>query len=172
MINDWVEATIDFTKPDQLSNWRIVNDGVMGGLSQGKIRFDDEGMIFSGYVSLENNGGFTSFRSPYQRMDLSGFETIEIKYKSSGLDCALSFDQYTRFWRPNHKLKLPVSPDWTTIKVPLNELKQYRMGDATGEQMDTEALANTIRLGFITDSKKAGDFVLHVAYVKFAADNK
>ena len=105
-------------------------------------------------------------------MDLSGFETIEIKYRSEGLDCALSFDRYTRFWLPNHKLKLPISPDWTVIKVPLSELKQYRMGNATGAKMDNEALANTIRLGFITDSKKAGEFSLQVAYIKFAAKNK
>ena len=42
----------------------IVNDGVMGGVSQSGLRHDPQGMIFEGQVSLENNGGFASMRSP------------------------------------------------------------------------------------------------------------
>ena len=44
--------------------WRIVNDGVMGGLSKGNISFTDGGtMVFKGNLSLENNGGFSSVRT-------------------------------------------------------------------------------------------------------------
>ena len=38
--------------------WRIVNDGVMGGLSSSKAIVKDDKIIFNGNVSLENNGGF------------------------------------------------------------------------------------------------------------------
>lgn len=171
LIQASIESTIDFTESDKFNNWQIINDGVMGGLSQGKIRFNEEGMVFSGFVSLENNGGFTSFRSPFQHIDLSGFESIQIKYKSSGLDCAISFDRSRRFWRPNHKLKLPVSSDWTTLNIPLSQLNEYRMGNLTGDQMSQEDLSQIIRIGFITDSKSAGEFSLQVAYIKFSSQN-
>ena len=43
--------------------WTIVNDGVMGGLSSSEIiETEEKTLIFSGLVSLENNGGFASVR--------------------------------------------------------------------------------------------------------------
>ena len=44
--------------------WTTVNDPVMGGMSTSMITFGDGGLVFSGNVSLENNGGFASARSP------------------------------------------------------------------------------------------------------------
>ena len=39
--------------------WQTVLDGVMGGLSTGRIAEGDGGTLrFSGELSLENNGGF------------------------------------------------------------------------------------------------------------------
>ncbi|MFT6863147.1 MAG: NADH dehydrogenase [ubiquinone] 1 alpha subcomplex assembly factor 1, partial [Akkermansiaceae bacterium] len=35
--------------------WRVVDDGVMGGLSKGKIEISDDGILnFNGKLSLEN----------------------------------------------------------------------------------------------------------------------
>jgi len=49
----------DFTEKSDLTNWYVVVDGVMGGLSQGSFGVNDEGNgVFKGTVSLENNGGF------------------------------------------------------------------------------------------------------------------
>ncbi len=44
--------------------WTTVNDPVMGGKSTSMISFGDGGLQFSGTISLENNGGFASARSP------------------------------------------------------------------------------------------------------------
>ena len=42
-----------------IKNWNIVNDDVMGGISRSSLSMNDENnLIFSGYLSLENNGGF------------------------------------------------------------------------------------------------------------------
>ena len=44
--------------------WRITDDRVMGGRSQGKFEITKQDtMRFSGNLSLENNGGFSSVRS-------------------------------------------------------------------------------------------------------------
>ncbi|MFY0592027.1 CIA30 family protein [Roseivirga sp.] len=163
------EMVFDFGKGKSGENWAVVNDGVMGGLSNGKAVLTDDSMVFSGTVSLENNGGFTSLRAPYARYDLSVYDQVEIKYKSSGLDCALNVYQYQRFWRPNFKMPIASSNDeWKTISININELKEYRMGRVTGRTMSEGAAKNTIRLGFITDSKKEGSFKLEVAYIKFS----
>lgn len=50
----------DFSKDDSSPIWRSNNDGVMGGLSQGGAKMTERSMEFSGVLSLENNGGFSS----------------------------------------------------------------------------------------------------------------
>ena len=64
------------------NQWRIVNDGVMGGLSSSKVIVnDDNKIIFSGNVSLENNGGFASLRSPVKNYNFEKFSGIELRMK-------------------------------------------------------------------------------------------
>ena len=52
--------------------WRSINDGVMGGLSSGGMRLEDGIAVFSGTLSLENNGGFSSVRSIPAEHTLAG----------------------------------------------------------------------------------------------------
>ena len=60
-----VEAKIiyDFSNVEDLDGWYVVDDGVMGGRSKGKLKLEngDTG-VFSGKISLENYGGFSSIR--------------------------------------------------------------------------------------------------------------
>ena len=55
---------VDFADAGEVAAWRTVNDPVMGGLSTSQVGFGDGGMVFSGTISLENNGGFASARGP------------------------------------------------------------------------------------------------------------
>jgi len=49
----------DFDNTTQSNAWRVVDDGVMGGLSAGNFEIDKNGNgRFYGTVSLDNNGGF------------------------------------------------------------------------------------------------------------------
>jgi hypothetical protein len=52
------ETLFDFDADEMKSSeWRIVNDGVMGGLSKGQMDVSKDGVLtFSGKLSLENNG--------------------------------------------------------------------------------------------------------------------
>ncbi|WP_234897795.1 CIA30 family protein [Mycolicibacterium vanbaalenii] len=61
-------ALVDLDDADEVAAWTTVNDPVMGGLSTSRITFDD-GLVFSGNLSLENNGGFASAQSP-QNLDI------------------------------------------------------------------------------------------------------
>lgn len=55
---------VDLDDAGEVATWTTVNDPVMGGRSTSKIAFGDGGLVFSGTLSLENNGGFASARSP------------------------------------------------------------------------------------------------------------
>jgi hypothetical protein len=57
-------ALVDLDDPSEVAAWTTVNDPVMGGVSTSRVTFGDGGLVFSGNVSLENNGGFASARSP------------------------------------------------------------------------------------------------------------
>ena len=51
-------------RADAGRQWQTVNDGVMGGRSDGRIKINEnKKMEFYGTLSLANNGGFASVRS-------------------------------------------------------------------------------------------------------------
>ncbi len=54
----------DFADAEQADGWSVINDTVMGGVSSGDLTWSDGSLVFSGFLSLENNGGFASIRSP------------------------------------------------------------------------------------------------------------
>ena len=54
-----------FDAPESVAGWRAIDDAVMGGVSSSAISYVPKGgAVFSGAVSLANNGGFASVRSP------------------------------------------------------------------------------------------------------------
>lgn len=55
---------VSLDDPAVVGAWTTVNDPVMGGRSTSSVAFGDGGLVFSGAISLENNGGFASARSP------------------------------------------------------------------------------------------------------------
>jgi hypothetical protein len=57
-------TVVDFSDPAAVGAWTTVNDPVMGGRSTSTVTFGDGGLVFSGTISLDNNGGFASARGP------------------------------------------------------------------------------------------------------------
>ncbi len=55
---------VDLSNPGEVATWTTVNDPVMGGRSTSAVTFGNGGLVFSGTLSLENNGGFASARGP------------------------------------------------------------------------------------------------------------
>jgi len=51
---------IDFKDKREAGLWHVINDNVMGGSSQGQMSFTKGLCVFSGNISLANNGGFSS----------------------------------------------------------------------------------------------------------------
>ncbi len=54
-----------FAGADSVAGWISVDDTVMGGRSDSTVAWRDGALVFAGTVSLENNGGFSSARSPF-----------------------------------------------------------------------------------------------------------
>lgn len=75
----------DFSQSKEGSQWYVVDDRVMGGISQGEMLSLADGTgIFKGDVSTANNGGFSSVRKPIRFENKQGYNTIFLKVKGDG----------------------------------------------------------------------------------------
>jgi hypothetical protein len=67
------------------NNWRIVNDGVMGGLSSSKMLLQSiNAATFSGQVSLDNNGGFAMVQYDCDVAVKNNHTKLVLKVKGDG----------------------------------------------------------------------------------------
>jgi len=73
----------DFTKG--ADGWAVEDDGVMGGVSRGTFAWDQQGYgVFSGEVSLDHNGGFSSVQYYFDPVDIAGHTTACLRVKGDG----------------------------------------------------------------------------------------
>lgn len=159
---------IDFGQSAENKSWSIVNDGVMGGKSQSQVIEHENSLIFSGEISLKNNGGFASLQSPKKEQDLSTFTHVAIKYRSSGQDFALRLLKYQAFYRPHFKHHFkPTDGEWQLVSIPLEDFKEYVLSSPTGASISKIDLQEVIRLGIIVSNEKEGPFSIEIDYIKF-----
>lgn len=156
----------DFSKPDAAKAWQTVNDGVMGGVSDGKVRITEKNFEFYGTLSLENNGGFASVRSKAAKMDLSKYDGLVFKVRGDGRDYYLNVhtptDQIAFSYRASFKTE---KNKWMEVTIPFSDLKATSFGRAVekGKPLDP---SNVEGVGFLLADKKAGPFKLEVAWIK------
>jgi len=75
---------INFQHVDEGNRWRTINDAVMGGVSRGRLAVAAGIGVFSGEISLENNGGFASVRREPETLDLSGHAGLMLHIRGDG----------------------------------------------------------------------------------------
>ena len=112
---------VDFTNEKSLRNWRVVDDVVMGGRSNGRLALDDNGYaVFSGKVSLENNGGFSSVRYTPDEYDVSTYNSIRLKVKGDGkrYQFRIKTDIYDYHSYIHY---FDTTGDWQEIELPFSE---------------------------------------------------
>lgn len=159
---------IDFGQKKDGRNWRVVNDGVMGGLSEGSAELTENSILFKGKVSLDNNGGFSSLRSNFSKKDLSEYTQVKLRYRSEGISLAMTLSVSRRWYIPNYKTSLASTKgEWKTITLNLKDFRKHYIGKPMDETLDKEAMKEIIRYGFITDEKKYGKFEFEIDYLEF-----
>ena len=112
----------DFNQNSSPRDWRIIDDGVMGGLSQGKLSIDAEGNgVFAGTVSLENYGGFSSVRYQCDKIKVTKDSKVRIRLKGDGKNYQFRIkDKATSYY--SYITTFKTSGDWETIEIKLSEL--------------------------------------------------
>lgn len=150
----------DFDSGSDLSNWRVVDDTVMGGRSAGNFGINAAGHgVFQGDVSLENNGGFSSIRYRFPTQKMEGFSSIQIKLKGDGkrYQFRVKSDRYDRHSYIYH---FQTSGDWEVIEIPLAEMEPKFRGRALRMSNYPGQVAEEI--AFLISNKRAEAFHLEI----------
>lgn len=168
-------ALFDFAKtPDLAGRWRSLNDGVMGGVSDGRMRSAISGThaVFEGTVRLENNGGFSSVRASFgSGIDLSQFQGFYMDVRpgdeaSAGKEYLLIVkDDECMTTQVNFKAKFGTGKKggWERVKVPFAAFdRPERMGRAVMRgALRTEAVCE-VGLMVLKGEGNVGAFALDV----------
>ncbi|MGY8932651.1 MAG: CIA30 family protein [Flavobacteriales bacterium] len=112
----------NFNKNSNIYSWRVVDDNVMGGKSSSNITLSEDGYgVFSGTVSLENNGGFSSVRHIFNALEVTNQNKIYLKIKGDGKDYQLRIKDNSRNYYSYIKT-FSTSGVWQEIEIPLKEM--------------------------------------------------
>jgi len=112
----------DFKTSNPVVDWYVVNDNVMGGYSKGLIKKNKVGNgIFSGKISLLNNGGFSSVRYNFENIVVSASDTLIFHVYGDNKDYQLRVKQ-SKYDRHVYTKKAFIKKGWHFLKVPLNEM--------------------------------------------------
>lgn len=110
----------NFNKNADINKWLITNDNVMGGLSTSKMTLNNEGNgVFSGTVSLDNNGGFAMTRLPVDLIIDDRKTKVVVKLKGDGKAYQFRIKSINsqRYW---YIQTFQTTTSWQTIELPLN----------------------------------------------------
>ncbi len=157
---------IDFSEPDEKENWRIVNDDVMGGISQSQMTIsEDDTAVFQGTVSLENYGGFASVRTRPKNYQLAGYDGITIRVKGDGKKYQLRLRTDDEFDGVSYQAEFETVPGkWVTLNLPFKPFVPTFRGRIV---TDAPALnSDQIRqIGFLIADKQEGAFRLEIDWI-------
>ena len=116
------------------SEWQLVTDQVMGGISDGELTLDDyqnrNCLRMRGDVSTENNGGFVqialtlSEKGDFDATDYTGVE-IDVAGNNQAYNVHL---RTSGLWFPwqSYRFTFEASTDWKTLRFPFTEIAPYK----------------------------------------------
>ncbi len=156
-----------FASPDAAAEWQTVNDGVMGGVSDGRFRITERRTLeFYGTLSLENNGGFASVRSGPRALDLQTGDTLVARVRGDGR--SYQFNLYTSGRTRAFSFRAPFQTragEWIEVAVPLDRFEATSFGQVVRGQGQVDP-RSVMSIGFLLAEKTPGPFVLEVAWIK------
>lgn len=148
--------TLFNSKNSNNSNWYVVDDGVMGGRSEGRLDLEKgEALHFHGKVSLENNGGFSSIRYDMASLNIGNRRTIKLKVKGDGKTYQFRIKK-DRSERYSYIITFITNGDWQTIEINLKDMQaSFRGMMLDVPNFDYEVISE---MGILIGNKKAENF--------------
>ena len=152
---------INFTEQKNTDNWRITNDGVMGGESKGRFLLVQDKAMFTGNISLENNGGFSSVFQMIEPL-AKNLENVTIDVEGDGttyqLRMIVSLDGYRLAYKQNFDT---VAGQRETLIFALADFQASFRGRIITNAPVLKS-ENIRQVGFLVTKKVPGSFSLSI----------
>lgn len=158
------QTLFDSQSPNNTKNWYIVDDVVMGGRSNGQLEWSKEGYAkFSGTISLENNGGFSSVRCVIPKTNVRPENKISIQLKGDGKRYQFRVKSRREQYY-SYITKFETSGEWETLEFPLKDLYPSFRGRRL--ELPNFSHDNLEELTFLIGNKKAQKFNLLIKKIE------
>ncbi|PKV64184.1 complex I intermediate-associated protein 30 (CIA30) [Polaribacter sp. Hel1_33_96] len=160
LMSDSKELIFDFNSNSDISAWRVVDDVVMGGESEGNFKLNENGNgVYFGEVSLENNGGFSSLRFRFNKKEISNYSKIILKIKGDGKDYQFRVkDNYRNFY--SYISSFSTNKNWQLIEINLSEMYPgFR-----GRKLEMSKFSSSIieEIAFLIGNKRNESFKIEI----------
>jgi NADH dehydrogenase [ubiquinone] 1 alpha subcomplex assembly factor 1 len=167
MIEPSSSVLYDFSKTDQMNDWLIVNDGVMGGLSTSAFAVGDQNTaVFEGHVTTENNGGFASTRTKPKAFELGKYSGIRMRILGDGKTYQFRIHTSRQFdgvaYRQLFQTKVN---EWQIVEIPFEACLPVFRGRILRDVPPINP-QNIQQIGFLLGDKQIGNFRLEVAWIE------
>lgn len=117
-----LKPIFDFKQKSHIRDWIVVDDVVMGGNSAGTFDLDKDGFgVFEGKISLENNGGFSSVRYRFSKIQVKEYITIRINLKGDRKEYQLRIKSNSGDFH-SYITHFSTSGRWEEIEIPLKQM--------------------------------------------------
>ena len=156
----------DFSPKNHLE-WQIINDGVMGGMSEGRFRINtDQTADFWGNVSIENNGGFASVRALLKAPVSGNFQKIILRVNGDGKTYSFRIRTDANFDGVAYACNFVTKKDeWMEHEfAPTDFIPTFR-----GRILQNVVPLNETQIrqiGFLISDKQSGSFSLKIDWIK------
>lgn len=157
----------EFTNAQEADLWRSVDDGVMGGVSDSTFTVTPaETGVFSGELSLENNGGFTSVRRSVEDVDFAGARAIALRIKGDGRPYQFRLQTKTANDSLSYRAEFETSADeWMEVSLPIADFEPVFRGKVIADA--PELTPDEVKqIGFLLADKQPGAFKLETDWIR------
>jgi len=163
---DDLHRLLDFDTAADAELFSPIDDAVMGGVSSSRLAIGEPGIaVFSGNVSLENNGGFASVRSLSRDWGTARAREFVLRIRGDGKRYRFNVrtpDGPSAF-RYEAPLEAPAGA-WVEVAIPIARFQ----GKAFGRRVPLVGAPDPARirsLGFMISDKQAGPFRLEIDWI-------
>jgi NADH dehydrogenase [ubiquinone] 1 alpha subcomplex assembly factor 1 len=126
---------VDFTTGVS-SDWRVVNDGVMGGVSRSNFAHAQSvsggHAEFSGTLSFARNGGFASVRGKLPAGACAGATGVVLTVRGSRLPFKFCVRDRASWDSEGYQADFTPSDEWAEVRVPFSSFIPSRYGQVVG----------------------------------------
>jgi hypothetical protein len=156
-------ALVDFSDPNEVACWSAIDDAVMGGRSRSRMHFDPAGhAVFSGSVSLENNGGFASVRRRPGDLGTARASAYVLEVRGDGKRYKFSLRTDDSFDGQNYQCGFhPPAGTWMSCRLACDQFLPTWRGRVLSARPPLDP-TRVRQVGLLIAERQIGDFCLAI----------